>query len=444
MTDAIDVPNGLPALARRIGLPLVVAALGWTLLLGFVQKTGTWCAGGLRGSGAAPLCYTDIVPLYRNEGFRNDRLPYLEPCVPVAGDPCDEYPPLTMYTMWLGALVATRPSAFFFANALVLSIAAATTAIALYGIAGSRALYFALAPTLLLYAFYNWDLVAAALATLATFAFLRRRDGLAGVLIGLGAAAKLYPALLLIPFVLQRVRDGEADRGVRLGTAAAVGWLATNLPFAIAAPGGWASFFRFNASRPLNVDSLWYVACRTVRPGSGGQCLAPSTVNVLAIVLTCSMAAGLWYVKSRRDAGWAAWTFAFPLLIVFLLTNKVYSPQYSLWLLPWFALVHPRLGKASPRALFLLFGMSDVTVFVTELLWFSGGSHVSDALTLAFALAVVGRDLVLILWIWAWVRSPTPAMSVSWTHPSVRPRHAARHAPRPHRPTEGSRRSGQR
>lgn len=415
MTPPIDVSNGFPALARRIGLPLVLAALGWTLLLGFVEKTGTWCAGGLRGGGAAPLCYTDIVPLYRNEGFRNDRLPYLEPCVSVGGDPCDEYPPLTMYTMWLAALVATGPSGFFFANALVLSIAAVVTAIALYAIAGPRALYFTLAPTLLLYAFYNWDLVAVALATLATFAFLSRRDGLAGVLIGLGAAAKLYPALLLIPFVLQRVRDGEPDRGLRMSGGAAAAWLATNLPFALAAPGGWSGFFRFNASRPMNVDSLWYVACRTVRPASGGQCVPPSMINVLAIVLTCAMAAGLWYLKSRRDPGWAAWTFAFPLLIVFLLTNKVYSPQYSLWLLPWFALLHPRLGQGSSTALFLPFAISDVTVFVAELLWFGNRPPVSDALTLAFALAVVGRDLVLILWILAWVRSPTPTPSPSRT-----------------------------
>lgn len=416
MTHANDVSNGLPALARRIGLPLVLATLGWTLLLGFVEKTGTWCEGGLRGGGAAPLCYTDVVPLYRNEGLGNDRLPYLQACVPVGGDPCDEYPPLTMYTMWLAALVATGPPAFFFANALVLSMAAATTAIALYAIAGPRALYFTLAPTLLLYAFYNWDLVAVALATLATLAFLSRRDGLAGVLIGLGAAAKLYPALLLIPFVLQRVRDGETDRGIRVVGGAAAGWLATNLPFALAAPAGWSAFFRFNASRPMNVDSLWYVACRTVR-ASGEQCISPSTINVLAIVLICSMVAGLCYVKSRRDPDWAAWTLAFPLLIVFLLTNKVYSPQYSLWLLPWFALVHPRLGKVSSTALFLLFTISDVTVFVTELLWFGGRSHASDALTLAFALAVVGRALVLILCIWAWVRSPTQTPSPSRTAP---------------------------
>jgi hypothetical protein len=32
-------------------------------------------------------------------------------------------------------------------------------------------------------------------------------------------------------------------------------------------------------------------------------------------------------------------------MILFLLTNKVYSPQYSLWLVPWFALVLPDVKR---------------------------------------------------------------------------------------------------
>ena len=44
----------------------------------------------------------------------------------------------------------------------------------------------------------------------------------------------------------------------------------------------------------------------------------------------------------------------------FLLTNKVYSPQYGLWLLPWFALVFPDLR------IFLAFEATEVAVFITR------------------------------------------------------------------------------
>ena len=68
---------------------------------------------------------------------------------------------------------------------LLVAAAALVAGAALHRMVGARALYFAMAPTLLLYAFINWDLLAVALATVATLAFFRGRDGTAGVLLGL-------------------------------------------------------------------------------------------------------------------------------------------------------------------------------------------------------------------------------------------------------------------
>ena len=65
-------------------------------------------------------------------------------------------------------------------NALLLSICAAVAAGCLYVMDARRALWFALAPTLAVQAFVNWDLLAVALAVAATLAFFRRRDGWSG------------------------------------------------------------------------------------------------------------------------------------------------------------------------------------------------------------------------------------------------------------------------
>ena len=120
-------------------------------------------------------------------------------------------------------------------------IAAFVVALCLYLIAGNRVLYFVLAPTLALYATMNWDLLAIAFATGGTLAYLRRRDAWSGVLLGLGAAAKVFPMLLVVAFVAGRFRGKEPDRGIRLAWAAAGTWIAVNLPFALAAPGGGGS-----------------------------------------------------------------------------------------------------------------------------------------------------------------------------------------------------------
>jgi hypothetical protein len=403
----------------------VLTALGATLLLGFLEKaeptfSGGRCLGGLvRGSQAAALCYSDILVLYGTEHLQDNRLPYLQPCPPHGETQCDEYPPLTMYAMWLAALPASGYRTFFYANALLLSIAAAATAVCLYFMAGRRALYFVLAPTLLLYGFFNWDLLAVVLATVATLAFLSRRDGLSGVLIGLGIATKLYPGLLVIPFAIQRMRERNPEGAIRVASTAAASWLAVNLPFMILAPRGWSTFFRFNSARPLNVDSLWYIGCRVVRPSSGGQCVSPGLANLLALILVVSIGAALWMVKTRRHPDWARWTFAFPLIALFLLTSKVYSPQYSLWLLPWIALTLPGLGRLSSLTLFLVFEATEVAVFVIELLWFGTQSGSAGPPQWALMLAVAARDLTLTVCIVAWYAGSRPhhgnLYTGSWT-----------------------------
>ena len=59
---------------------------------------------------------------------------------------------------------------------------------------------------MLVYGAMNWDLESVALAALATLLFLRGSRARTGVALGLGAAAKVYPALLLLPFGLEDLR----------------------------------------------------------------------------------------------------------------------------------------------------------------------------------------------------------------------------------------------
>ena len=192
------------------------------------------------------------MPLLSTEQLAGNRLPFLQPCLETGGQ-CDEYPVLTMYFMRVAAWVGgSTIGGFFTANVLLLWVCAAAIATFLYML-GGKALWFALAPTLLIYGFMNWDLLAVAFATGALVAFARRRDGLAGVLLGLGAAAKFYPAMLAIPLIAQRLHDREPDSAIRIGWATAGTWLLVNLPFAVASPSSWSTFFRFNSTRPAGL-----------------------------------------------------------------------------------------------------------------------------------------------------------------------------------------------
>ena len=390
------------------GLGLLFAALSTPLALGLAQKqpcaSGNW--GDLRQYRL--LCYSDIVPLYGSEPVQDHHAPYFTTCP--GGTACNEYPVITMWAMRLAAVPVHSFAGFFFANALLLAIAAAVTGFALYRMVGMRALFFALAPTLLIYGFVNWDLIAVALATAATYAFVRGRDGAAGVLLGLGTAAKFFPVLLLVPFAAERLRTREPRRAGSLAWWAVWAWLIVDAPFMVLAPHQWSTFFRFNTDRGTDFDSLWYIACDRIH---GRACISTNWINRYSVLAFVVLTAIAWIIKVRRDPEMPRWQLGFPILVAFLLSNKVYSPQYGLWLLPWFALSLPSLP------LFVAFELADVAVFVTRFAYFGyldgGANGWTHSFSIGFfQIAVLARAAILLVCVGTFVvrraRAPTPSL----------------------------------
>ena len=369
-------------------LAVVLAAVVVSLAAGYIIKlpclTGDWSDGRQYNR----LCYSDVAALYgaedRDRGLDQARIPYL------SGE--NEYPVLSGLSMWVAALPARSFVSFFNWTALLLTASALLTAWALHRMAGANALFFGLAPSLALFGFVNWDLIAVALATAATLALLRERDVSSGALLGLGAAAKLYPGLLVVPFALHRRRPGA--RWVWLVAAAAAAWLLANLPFALFAPERWSEFFRFSAARPPDFDSPWYLAAYHL-----GFQWDVAVVNSLSFGAFVSLATVIALVVVRRRPDLPLWTLGFPMLVAFLLTNKVFSPQFGLWLLPWFALTLP-----DPR-LFVAFEVTQVLVFVTRFQYFARLLELGPGLPFwTLEVAVLLRAAVLVACLVVWIR----------------------------------------
>jgi hypothetical protein len=289
-------------------------------------------------------CYTDIYPLYFGEGLSSGKVPY-------TGHPV-EYPVLIGAAMQAVAWVvgptgnvATRGREFFdiTVGLLVLCAVAATLATAYLAGRSRRwtALGVALAPGLILASFINWDLIAAALTALGMAAWAARRHVLSGVLLGFAVATKFYPVLFFGPLLLLCLRAGRLRAFWVTAGSAAAAWLAVNLPVAALAPSGWLRFYQLSASRPADWGSIWYFfgvehwpLVSTLNPG------ALNKVSAGLFIVMCLLI-GLLILRAPRRP--RVPQVFFLVLAAFVLTNKVWSPQYVIWLVPLVVLARPRL-----------------------------------------------------------------------------------------------------
>jgi len=186
-----------------------------------------------------------------------------------------------------------------------------------------HALWFALSPLLLVYGLLNWDLFGILWMVVGWYAYRRQRYGLAGALLALGVFTKLFPVFLVSFMAVELGRDRRWAELRRL-LAAFVGIsLLVNLPFMLGNFANWSFFYTFNAGRGLGADIYF-------NPWVHGLTTGEADAFSLAVTLA---AVGYWLWRMVRDASVSAALAASVTFAIFLFVNKVYSPQYILWLL---------------------------------------------------------------------------------------------------------------
>lgn len=402
----------------------ITLALGWLVKVPCLQtyrdSAGTQQVDWRDGHQYLAMCYSDTVPLYTAERLNLPGLsgfPYATSWIEHRGEPGQqvrymEYPVLTGLYQWVAAKAAqtwvaigssgwlptSAPAIVYFnISAVGLAVAWLLTVWALVGLSRRRpwdAALAALSPLVVVHAFTNFDALATALATVGLLAWARRRPVLAGVLIGLGAATKLYPLFFLGPILLLCLRAGQLRAGLQATAAAAAAWALINLPVAILFPAGWAEFFRLNSRRGADPDTLYTVVSTfTGWPGFDGVLQPSQTPHVLNLVsmtlflLACAAIAWIAMAAPRRPR---LAQLCFLVICAFLLVNKVWSPQYSLWLVPLAALAIPQWKPV------LAWMMLDALLWAPRMAYYLGPDHRGLPIE-PFLGAVLIRDAAVLL-----------------------------------------------
>ncbi|MHB1988850.1 MAG: hypothetical protein ACYCSF_12865 [Acidimicrobiales bacterium] len=266
--------------------------------------------------------YSDLYTLYWHHHLYTHPLPYLDVRI--------EYPVVLGIYMTAAAALTHGVRAYFALSSLGLYACAVGSVCCLWSASKRAAWIFSVCPLLFVFSLLNWDLLAIFLMLLGWRAWTRDRYGQAAVWLTLGTFAKLYPLFLLLYYavaLLRRWRAGNVSTRVAarfllivLGVAAVV-----NVPFIILAPRKWAYFFVLNDGRNQYVSIVYWL--HLISPSDS---LATAN-NVFAAVVSVAALAGVYVAwRGVAPARIAAVVFA-----VFLLMQKVYSPQYTLWLIPF-------------------------------------------------------------------------------------------------------------
>ena len=390
-------------------IALVFLALGWSTKSPCLQTIGSGTpeqrvANWQNQRAYYELCYSDTVPLYGAELLSQGKFPYKSSWLETDSKGqvktqydgktavrYMEYPVLTgVYQYVSMALAKTYTAAakatklpvingvaevvmFFNISAFGLALAWLATVWGTAMLAGRRvwdAALVAASPILIFQIFTNFDALATGLAVGGLLAWARRRPVLAGVLIGLGVAAKLYPALILLPLFLLGLRTGRLRDAARAALVTAATWALVNLPVALRYPRGWSEFFRLNSRRGDDMDSLYnvvksFTGWKGFDSGLGfwQPPIALNTVVAVAFLLCCAAIGYIALTATRRPR---LAQLVFLVVAAFLLVNKVWSPQFSLWLVPLAVLALPH------RRILLVWMTIDALVWVPRMLYLYG------------------------------------------------------------------------
>lgn len=369
-----DLPN------RRGQAYVVLAA---AVIAAASEAPRVAAAAGALPDALRPFVWSDLLATYFTRGLGGGKIPYL--------DVFFEYPPVTGYLSGLFSVAMGGAFGYTLAWAAVVVLSATAIAYLLAREAGTRAALWGwvLAPQVLLLAGVGADLLPAALLLGAAVLVRRGRLTWAAAALAIGAAAKLFPAAAA-PLLLVRA-------GPRRGVAAAVFVLVAlviALPALLASHSAVEGLLYYAAGYQAGGVAVWGLLS-TALEGAG----VPAATSLVFGLTTAGLI--VTYVRSvlprARAAADPAIGFALATIAV-LLWARLYSPQFSLWVLPFTAL----LGLERKRS-FRLLALSDVAVFFTAspltLVRWETADGLPTLLLAVLAVAVVLRHVALIgLW----------------------------------------------
>jgi uncharacterized membrane protein len=300
---------------------------------------------------------------YKYAGYMLDfQMPY--------SDFSAEYPPLAMLWILIPGLFSFSELTYQIAFGVEVYLFLLAGLVCVYRIAGTYIeepkrlcdLYIVLCIVMFDFIIDRYDIFPMVMCLAALYFVRTERLSLAWVMIAVGTMTKLYPALMapvLIIYLCMNGRKMEALKGV--GICVLIGCI-TMLPFFIADPETMLMFLTYHMDRGMQIESvassvlmlLGYFDIIDI-----GYIFNYGSDNIYGAVPDAVAGCMLYLMAASIAATYVAYGSKvrhadkdmFPrfnaaclaVIMLFMLVNKVLSPQYIIWMIPFVTVMIPHL-----------------------------------------------------------------------------------------------------
>ena len=206
---------------------------------------------------------------------------------------------------------------------------------------------------------FKFDLAPAALLAVGLALAYRERFGLAGVVLGIGAAVKWTPALAALALLVWLLASRRPRESLRHAAGFAVAFAVLTLPYLVWEPDDVWAAYSIQGGRTITGESLPYLPLHWLGQAELGEDFTHEAVvpgwadpaaTVVQLLILAGVTALVWLARGRLAAGVALAALA---PATFLLTNRIFSSQFLVVLLVAWAIAIALLARNRREQLLL-------------------------------------------------------------------------------------------
>lgn len=192
-------------------------------------------------------------------------------------------------------------------------------------------IFWILAPSYLFYSLYNLDLIAISTVIISYYSYSKSKYYVSIIILALGTTIKVFP-IFILPIYLLNVNNRLR---IQLLLLFILSWLCFNLPFLIQNFNDWAFPYIWqiqnNYAKDMTDGSWTWILFQTLEHFGIGNLSGKITLAIFALFY--------WFliIKNSNKLNLSRQVTA--AFILFILTDRIYSPQYNLYILPCLVLV---------------------------------------------------------------------------------------------------------